>query len=276
MKSNLKFSVLISVYVNDKAEFFLQAINSIYNQTLPPNEVVLVVDGPISSKTKNYIKDLELKRNTLKTIWLEKNVGHGNAKRIGLEACQNNLVAIMDSDDLCVDTRFENQIECFKKNNSLSIVGGAISEFEKDISNIVGKRVPPLSHEEIIKFLKVRCPMNHMTVMFKKTDIERAGGYLDWYHNEDYYLWIRMYQSQCIFKNVKDTLVYARVGQNFYHRRGGWRYFMSEYRLQSYMFAKGIINTWRFFINTTIRIIIQILIPNKVRAFIFKTYFRQR
>jgi len=276
VKSNLKFSVLISVYVNDNSEFFLQAINSIYNQTLLPNEVVLVVDGPIANKTKNYIKDLELKRSTLKTIWLEENVGHGNAKRIGLEACQNNLVAIMDSDDLCVNTRFEKQIECFKKNNSLSIVGGSISEFEKDTSNIVGKRVLPLSHEEIIKFLKVRCPMNHMTVMFKKTDIERAGGYLDWYHNEDYYLWIRMYQSECVFENLKDVLVYARVGRNFYHRRGGWRYFMSEYRLQSYMFSKGIINIWRFFINIAIRIIIQILIPNKVRAFIFKTYFRQR
>jgi glycosyltransferase involved in cell wall biosynthesis len=275
MKSNLRFSVLISVYVNDNPEFFLQAINSIYNQTLPPNEVVLVVDGPISNKTKDYIKDSELKRNTLKIIWLEENVGHGNAKRIGLEACKNNLVAIMDSDDLCVDTRFEKQIDCFKNNNSLSIVGGSISEFEKEPSNIVGKRVLPLSHEEIIKFLKVRCPMNHMTVMFKKTDVERAGGYLDWFHNEDYYLWIRMYQSGCVFANLNDSLVYARVGKDFYHRRGGWKYFMSEYRLQSYMFSNGIINIWRFFINITIRIIIQILISDKIRAFIFKTYFRK-
>ena len=96
--------------------------------------------------------------------------------------------------------------------------------------------------------------------MFKKKEVEKAGGYQDWYHNEDYYLWIRMFQRGSVFKNLKETLVFARVSKSFYNRRGGLKYFISEYRLQAYMLSKGVVNIWRFFINVAIRIIIQILI----------------
>lgn len=273
--SEIKFSVSISVYNKDNPEYFSEALHSIYNQTLVPDEVVLVVDGPVPEKIKNIINTYEVSK-FMKVVWLKDNVGHGNARRIGFVNCSNEYVAIMDSDDICVKERFEKQIDCFRDNKDLSIVGGSIVEFIEDVSSVIGKRSIPSNHNDIVKYMKSRCPFNQMTVMFKKSDVESSGGYLDWYHNEDYYLWIRMYQNSCKFFNLQDVLVYARVGEDFYNRRGGWKYFVSESKLQRYMYNNGIIHLSLFLGNIFIRFIIQVILPNKLRGFVFKNYFRER
>ncbi len=269
------FSVLMSVYNNDKAEFFNEALLSVYRQTYMPDEVMLVVDGPVSSKIKSVIEHFSSKHNSLNVIWLPKNKGHGNAKRVGLQNCKNELIAIMDSDDICVLERFEKQINYFHKHPDVSIVGGTIAEFKNSIENLIGRRALGANHDEISKNLKLRCPMNHMTVMFKKSEVDRAGGYQDWYHNEDYYLWIRMFINGSKFANLKETIVYVRVDENFYLRRGGLKYFFSESRLQLFMYKNGVINPIQLFFNILIRFIIQLIMPNKVRGIIFRKLFRR-
>ena len=276
MKKNiLPFSVLMSVYYYDNPLFFDQALSSVFNQTVLPDELVLVVDGPIPERTKDVIHRFRESYNLI-IIWLDVNVGHGNAKRVGLERCHYNLVAIMDSDDICDAYRFEKQLYCFSSNDKLSVVGGAISEFLTDIDISVGKRILPSTHDDIVSFLKLRCPMNHMTVMFKKSDVQMAGGYLDWHHNEDYYLWIRMYEKGCVFMNLEDILVYARVGLEFYKRRGGWKYFISEKKIQQYMLSQKIISKFRFVKNIIVRFLVQVMITDNLRQFIFKKYFRSK
>ena len=270
-----KFSVAMSVYNGDNAQFFAESLESVFNQSVQPDEVVLVVDGPVSSQIKSVIETFNQRKNT-QVIWLEKNRGAGFAKRISLNACQYNFVAIMDSDDICLNNRFEKQIECFKKDKDLSIVGGTIQEFMYEKHNVIGLRKVPLEHKDILEYLKYRCPFNHMTVMFKKSEVERSGGYLDWHYNEDYYLWIRMYLNKCKFKNLSDILVLARTSHDFYNRRGGMKYFFSESKLQRYMYKNRVINLTLFIRNIFIRFIIQVILPNKLRGFIFKNYFRER
>ena len=168
---NTAFSVSISVYKNDKQEFFRQALDSIVNQTLPPSEVVLVVDGPVPNEITKVVKEYETKYGYFKTVWIEKNVGHGNARRIGLENCTYDIVALMDSDDISVPDRFEKQCKCFEEDKELSVVGGYIQEFIGNVENIVGIRTVSLRDEEIKEYIKSRCPMNQMSVMFKKQDV---------------------------------------------------------------------------------------------------------
>lgn len=271
--NEMKFSVSMCVYKNDNPEHFHQAIESIINQTIIPNEIVLVVDGPIPHSIYHIIKLYE-KEDFFNVIRLPENVGHGNARRTGLENCTYELVALMDADDISLPDRFEKQIRCFKEDNSLSIVGGYIKEFIDTTNNIVGIRAVPQEDAEIKEYLKKRCPFNQMTVMFKNSEVQRAGGYKDWYHNEDYYLWIRMYLSGSKFKNLKDSLVLVRVGNEMYQRRGGFKYFKSEAKLQKYMKDKGINNSLIYGYNVLIRFILQVLMPNKLRGFIFKKFAR--
>ncbi|MDB2106216.1 glycosyltransferase [Clostridium paraputrificum] len=271
----MNFSVLISVYKNDNPNYLQQALDSIENQTRIPSEVVLVVDGPISESLDNIIKEMSNKYSNIKLVRIEKNIGLGNALAMGMKYCSNNIIARMDSDDISVRDRFEKQIKCFEEDSELSIVGSNIDEFENEVCNIVGKRKVPTIDHEIKKYIKYRCPFNHVSVMFKKDSVELAGGYLDWFYNEDYYLWLRMYIKKCKFRNIDESLVRVRVGEEMYMRRGGKQYFKSEFELQKYMHEEGIINWYEFAFNVFTRFIVQRMFSNKLRGIVFKKIFRE-
>jgi glycosyltransferase involved in cell wall biosynthesis len=275
MKSN-QFSVSMCVYGKDNPEHFDEAITSIVNQTVKPTEIVLVVDGPIPETIERVIQKHKSIAHgyNLKVIYLDKNMGHGKARRICFDNCECDLIAIMDADDISVHNRFEKQIDFFERHPELSIVGGYIHEFTDSPDKCVGKRVVPADDMAIKEYMKRRCPMNQVTVMFRKKDVADVGGYIDWYCEEDYYLWIRLAMAGKKFGNVDENMVYVRVGDEMYQRRGGWKYFRSEEKLQRFMLKNGITSFARYSINVTQRLLLQVLMPNKLRGIIFQKFAR--
>ncbi len=268
------FSVSMCVYGKDNPVWFEEAVESILNQTVCPAQIVLVVDGPVPEQLNKVISKYE--NNPLfKILRIPENTGHGNARRVGLSLCEYDLVALMDADDISRPTRFQQQLELFQKEPKLSIVGGNIAEFVGDSSNFVGYRMVPTFDAEIKEYLKKRCPFNQVTVMFRKSCVEQVGGYLDWYCNEDYYLWIRMRMADMHFSNVPDVLVNVRVGEDMYQRRGGWRYFVSEAKLQKFMFDNRLISRVIFWGNIAKRIVVQVLLPNRLRGWVFQKFARE-
>ena len=280
----INFSVSICVYDGNKPEEFNAAMLSIINQTVIPTEIVLVVDGPINNGLEAVVEEAKDKAEEhgieFKIVRLENNLGHGEARRRGLEVCEYPFVAIMDADDLSVPDRFEKQLEFLEKNPNVSVVGGYIMEFvtsqnPTDISNPAGKRVVPQTDIEIKEYMKRRCPMNQVTVMLNKADVEECGGYIDWYCEEDYYLWIRMALCNKEFGNIPETLVNVRVGKEMYRRRGGWKYFRSEAKLQRFMLSNGIITLVRYVVNLFERFAIQVMMPAAVRSVVFSILARK-
>ena len=271
------FSVLMSVYRNDKSEDVQRAVESVtIAQSIKPDEIVIVVDGPVSEELSKLLVQFEVSPDYNFVIKrLPINGGLGNALRIGTESTKYDIIARMDSDDVSLPTRFEKQMEYLRINPECDIVGGQITEFIGDESSIVGKRIVPCDSKDIEEYIKSRCPFNHMTIMARKRKILEAGNYQELHFNEDYYLWIRMFENGCQFANLPDTLVNVRVGKEMYARRGGWKYFKSEKWLQDYMLKKHIIGLPRYFYNVLGRFGVQVLLPTKVRGFIFKTLFRK-
>ena len=272
---NIKFSISISVYKNDNPEYFIQALNSIISQTIKPSEIVLVVDGPVTKSIDKVIEQFEKTFENFKTVRLKENKGHATARQIGIENTQYDIVALMDSDDISVPNRFEKQLSIFKNDKKLSVLGGQIHEFIDSTYNVVGLRNVPLDDAAIKSYLKSRCPMNQVTVMFRKSAILAVGGYIDWHYEEDYYLWIRMVQASYKFQNLPLNLVNVRVGKEMYNRRGGYKYFKSEAKLQTYMWKHKIISFPRYIFNVVVRLIVQVLLPNNVRGYIFQKLFRK-
>lgn len=272
--SGTKFSVSMCVYIKDTPEWFRTAVESVLNQTVKPDEIVLVVDGPVTGQLDAVISEYE-KNPLFHIVRLPENVGHGDARRVGLNHCQYELVALMDADDICADNRFEKQLKMFEDDSSLSIVGSNITEFVGTPDNIVGARVVETDDTAIKADMKVRCPMNQVSVMFRKSVVEKAGGYVDWFNEEDYYLWLRMYLDGARFANLSDYLVNVRVGKEMYQRRGGKKYFLSEAKLQKYMYDNKVIGFSDFAINVGKRFIVQILLPNKLRSWVFKKFARK-
>ncbi len=267
------FSVSMCVYGGDNDEWFEQAVGSVLNQTVKPNEIVLVVDGPVPEEINQIIQRYEA-NSLFHVIRFTENKGHGEARRVGLSNCKNELVAIMDADDICVKDRFEKQLTIFKNHPDADVVGGQITEFIGNERNIVGRRVVPQSDVEIKKYLKTRCPMNLVTVMFKKSSVEKVGGFIDWYCEEDYYLWVRMALAGMRFANINETLVNVRVGKDMYNRRGGIKYFQSEARLQRYMLDNKVISYTTYLRNISKRLIVQVLMPNQLRGWVFRKFAR--
>lgn len=271
------FSVAMSVYKSDNPDFFDRALSSITDeQTIIPNEIVLVVDGPVSNEINNVINKYEKKYEIFNVIRLEQNGGLGNALKIAVKNATHELIARMDSDDVSVSTRFEEQLKYFEINPGIDIVGGDITEFIGEENNIVGKRSVPVSNDSIREYMKTRCAMNHVSVMYKKKSVESAGGYQDWFWNEDYYLWIRMWLNGAVFANTGSVLVNVRVGEEMYQRRGGSKYFESEKGLHDYMLKNKMINHSTYIKNVAKRLIIQKLMPNKLRGWVFRTFARKK
>lgn len=272
----MKFSVAMAVYRGDNAADFATAVHSIYSQqTVKPTEIIIVVDGPIPDELEATLTELKRQINVIRFVRFDENRGHAAARQAGLEAASNELVSIMDADDIAEPDRFEKQLAAFKANADAAVVGGQIKEFIDTTNNVVGERIVPLDDVDIKRYLRSRCPMNLVTVMYRKQPVEAVGGFMDWYCEEDYYLWVRLAKAGYKFANVPDNLVNVRVGREMYRRRGGWRYFKSEARLQWYMLRHGIIGVPRCFYNVAGRFAVQVAMPNRLRGFIFQKLFRK-
>lgn len=207
-------------------------------------------------------------------IQLEENQGLGNALNIGIKHCKNELVARMDSDDISYPDRCERQIKIFNEMDNVSIISGTVEEFSTDISIVDSKRVLPENNENIREFAKSRNPFNHPCVMYKKSDVETAGGYQDFYLLEDYYLWIRMLSKGFKGYNIQDSLLHMRAGSEMYKRRSGWKYFQSQRKLFKYMKDMEFITFNEYIQNTSIRAISS-TVPNAFRRMIFEKFLRK-
>lgn len=271
------FSVIISVYKNDKPEYVRVALDSMMvNQSVKPEEIVLVQDGSVPDELSSVLSEYEEKyAEVMHIIRLEKNGGLGNAMKLGVENAKYDFVARMDSDDICLPKRFEKQLAYLEKHPECDILGGQITEFIDTPDNIVGKREVPQTNEEIYGYMKSRCAFNHPTVMFRKKAVLDAGNYQDWFWNEDYYLWIRMMKNRCVMANLPDVLVNMRSGRDQYNRRGGRKYFDSEIGIKKLMLRNGLITKTQFVVNYIQRFIIQLLLPNSVRGWVYRKFARK-
>lgn len=219
----MKYSVLMSVYVKEQPEYAKLSIDSMLEQTIKPDEIVLVKDGPLTSELDNMIAEYEQAFPGLFTIVpLKENVGLGMALNEGLKVAKNELVARMDTDDIAFPERCEKQLEWFKKNPELSIVGTNTDEFSNDPSKIHSKRVVPETHEAIVRFSKTRNPFNHPTVMYKKSDVLASGGYGDYRRNQDYELFVRMLNEGYLGANINKSLLLFRANEDNLKRRKTW------------------------------------------------------
>ena len=269
------FSVLMAVYKKEQPLFFKEALRSVFEQSLIPNEVVLVKDGPLTEELEQIIVDFSSKNEQLKVITLEKNQGLGEALRIGLNACYFDLVARIDSDDICKPYRFEKQIAFLKEHKEITIVGSWIEEFSDCKEEIEAIRELPQEDKQLKIFMKWRNPFNHMTVMFRKKDILAVGGYQPFYLLEDYYLWNRLANANYYFANIGESLLWARGGYTMLERRGGWKYVVSESKLLKFMYRSGRINIVEFGANLMMKSIIR-LIGKHLRHTIYTFFLRKK
>lgn len=270
--SNVKFSVLMSVYIKEKPEYLKEALDSILRtQSVLTDDLVLVCDGPITTDLENVIQEyLDDYSDIFHVYRLEENQGLGNALNYGLKYCKNELVARMDTDDISLPNRFETQLQKFEENPTLTLLSSTIEEFEKDPLIITGMRRIPSGYNDIISFSKKRNPFNHPAVMFKKSAVLAVGGYTERFHLfEDYELWIRLLQNNYLASNIEEALVKMRTPTDLYLRRGGSSYAKDLLRFNYWMKKIGWISTVDYIVGSIPHAIVCIL-PNFLRSWVYQ------
>lgn len=237
---NTNYSVLMSVYDKEDAEHLKNSIGSMVSQTLLPDQIVLVKDGPLNKTLEEVIDFFIAEYPELFTIVpLGKNVGLGKALDEGLKYCRNELIARMDADDISLPNRCQEQVRMFARDPELSLVGTMIDEFHDTPNNIVSSRVVPTEHHNIKKFIKRRSPFNHPTVMFRKSAVIDSGGYGSFRSKQDIDLFSRMVNNGCKTANINKSLLLFRSNEDNFKRRKSWSYCKSYVKVYYAIWRRG-------------------------------------
>lgn len=246
---NLKFSVLLSVYKAENPTFLQECLDSVLSNSVVPDELVIVEDGPLTTLLYETLEKYEAESNTvIKRVRLKENVGLGQALALGLQQCTYNIIARMDTDDICMSNRFELQLAEFQKDDELVLLGGHIDEFNIDPQQTTSTRKVPLTHEKILRYAKKRNPFNHMTVMFKKDKVLAVGNYrkLTDIGYEDYDLWVRILKAGFKVQNLDLSLVKMRTGTAMLKRRGNKRRLRTALYFRKHLKDTGFITKFEY------------------------------
>lgn len=273
----MKTSVLMSVYRNDQPEHLRLALQSIYDdQTLKPDEIVVVFDGPLTEELYRVLDEFHVGKESFVFYHpLEKNVGLGEALRIGTECCTGDYIFRMDADDISDACRFEKQMDYIAAHPECDVVGTDIAEFQTSPDEPdMRRRVCPSDHAGIMKMAQHRNPMNHVTAAIKKEALLRCGGYLSLPLVEDYYLWVRMLAQGCVFYNIHESLVYVRIGNGFLEKRRRNERIKSWRILQQFMLDHKMISQLTAWANMAY-IYLFTMMPSGIKDRIYKGFLRK-
>ncbi len=269
----MKFSVLTTVYKKEIPRNLRKSLISSYQQTVKPTEIILVCDGELTEELDREIEKLQREIPILKVFHLAENLGSGPASLFGVNQCQTELIARMDSDDYCIATRFEKQLKLFEENPNLIMVGSNILEKNTEFTAL--KKVPETT-AEIRQYSKMRNPFNNPSTMMKKEYILKSGNYREFRYLEDYDLTMRLLHDNPTkdFYNIQEPLVVMQTNDSSYLRRGGLLYVKTDFILQLDFYRRGDIHLLEFVRNVFLRNVIRIL-PNQFRKWIYKRRLRE-
>lgn len=276
METNkIEYSVLMSVYCKEKPEWLELSIKSMLNQTVFPSEFVLVKDGRLTDELESVInKYIKEYSDLFNVITLEKNIGLGAALKIGVENCKKIWIARMDSDDYSIPTRIEKEFDFLEKNPNYDIIGSWHKEFIGNIDNVVTTKKLPETNAEIIKYSKMRNPFSHPSVLMRKDKVLNADNYRSYHLVEDYDMWVRMIRNGCKCYNIQESLIFVRVSEDLYKRRGGMKYLKSILKFKSEQFKIGYMSFSNFFISSFSSTVV-CLIPSSLRKFVYEKLLRK-
>lgn len=250
------FSVLIAVYYADKASFFEQSLSSILAQTLMPSQVVLVCDGALPERLEEVIARFSAAYPDILDVVrtdVEQNQGLGKALALGLEHCKHSIVCRMDSDDISMPYRFERQIGYMAKHPEVDMLSSSIVEFTDSPNQPIGYRSFATTHKALAREARMRNPINHPAMVFRRERIQAIGGYIHFPYFEDYHLVARLLMNGGKLASLSEPLLYFRVSQDTYRRRRGKSYLRNEIELLRYFRKIGFISKAQYRLNLLLR-----------------------
>lgn len=271
----MEYSVLMSVYYKENPKWFEESIKSMLNQTIKTNDFVLIEDGPLTDELEKIVIKYEKEfPKVFNVVRLKENQGLGPALAIGVKACKNEWIARMDSDDYSVPDRIEKQFNVIKEKPEIDMIGSWHNEFIDSIDNIQSIKKLPETHNSIVKYSRTRNPFSHPSILFKKTNVLKAGNYRSYHLVEDYDMWIRMIETGTECYNIQESLLCVRVSEDLYKRRGGVKYLKSILKFKTEQYKQGYFSFQNYVVSSSCSIV-SCLMPSILRKLIYTKLLRK-
>lgn len=268
-----KFSVLISIYRKENPLWFREALDSVFAQTVQPDEIVLVEDGPLTAELYAVIDEYKEKYPIFNIVKNETNLGLGLALANGVKAAKYDILARMDTDDIIPPHRFATQLA--KIEEGYDVVSCWSTLFLNERENVIAVKTRPEIHEDIVKLAHKRSPVCHAAAFMRKSAVLEAGNYVHRQYYEDYNLWIRMILKGARFYNVQKSLYDVRTTEAQMNRRAGFSYLKNELRYLKEFHTMGFYTLGDLVKNSVIRIGAR-LMPSVMREFVFKKIWNHK
>jgi len=270
MDNKIKFSVIFPIYKKVSPKIFKISFDSILNQSLMPNELIVIYDGPVHQNIKNYINKKKRKFKIIKILNFPTNNGLGYVLKRAINYSTSDYIARCDADDISFNNRFKDQINFISKNRNIDVLSSNVLESHK---NKIYKKNVPEKHSEIKKKIFYRNPINHSSVILKKNTILKVGNYEDVRFFEDYFLWykIKLYKGK--FYNLQNYHVKMNVDNEYYVRRSGYKYFLYYLNFLNKLKSRKMIGYLNYFINIILRFNV-IYLPTYILSKIYNIFLR--
>ena len=269
----MNYSVLMPVYAGSNPAYLKASIDSMLAQTFAPDDFVVICDGPIGQELEEILFSYG---SMIRVVRGKQHTGLGRVLNAGLHYCRHDIIARMDDDDLSAPDRCEKEFTYLLEHPEIGIVSSFVAEFsDNDPAKIKSMRMVPEEAEAIARFARHRNPFNHPAVMFRREAVLKAGGYRPMEKHEDYYLWVRMLQTGTQGHNLQEPLVYMRASDEMFNRRGGREHFRTALTFEKYLLRSGFISLPEYIRNLSERFLVEILIPNNIRAWVYRHLLRR-
>jgi len=265
-------TVLMTAYSRTTVHELERSVASVMGQTRPPEDFLVVVDGPVPEPLDTALAAAMAAHPTLRVERLPQNLGSGLASARGLELATGDYVARHDSDDISLPHRLEREMDAVEQHH-LDLVGSAMLEFEGTPDNVVGVRRNPRSHEQIAARMRLNNPMNNPTVLFRRQLALDVGSYADLRYMQDYDLFARMLAAGARAGNLDEPLVLFNASDGMIARRGGWRMLSHEWVIQRRLRDTGTIGNVLLARNMVVRGAFRVIPPallKRVYAVLFR------
>lgn len=267
------YSVLMSVYSGERPAYLRACIDSMLKQTFVTNDFVLVCDGPLTDELDAVVREYEERYKFFRPLRLPKNMGVGYCANEGLKMCRNEYIVKMDSDDIALPERCELSLYLMSKHPRIDILGAYISEFDSDTGREIAVKKTPSGNAAIRKYARRRNPFNNPTLVYKKSWVEKIGGYSTVRRCEDYDFVVRMLAAGAVGRNIPKVLVRYRVTGGNYNRRRNWANTRSFIAVRWRIHRSGFSSLWDFTVTTAAQLVM-FLLPSSLTGHFYKKLLR--
>jgi glycosyltransferase involved in cell wall biosynthesis len=206
---------------HNSSAYLDEAVSSILNQTLGDLELILIDDFS-SDNTIEIAKRYQLQDARVSVLSLTSNFGPATARNAGIRIAKGEWLGILDSDDVAMSTRFEEQMRIAESDKGLVIIGSNSISIDKN-GDVIKNHNYPIRHQELVKRLySIQAFPPHSSIVYRRDIVEKLSAFNPKYmFSEDFDLWLRLSEIGKVASIDKLLVKIRKHEYNISNSKGG-------------------------------------------------------